>query len=527
MGEVQDLITIYVSADESVEAQAEAFERIAAVVAANSMHDLIELLEEKLVSVEDRIRNRATTLLSELFGTMDLQLHGSVLHLFTVFFSHRLSDYPSVVPSLQALTILVSRHAPNFEPKYADAVDIFQTVFRSLQVPAYAQTVRYKVYLLFKVLLSEDALSSTLKPYGTEILEGIVNSMDEEKDPRCLLEVFRVLHLAMRRFHGHLTNRTLVTSTTESEQEDEHDGGMKLKADSSQMMLLSVRVFEAVNCYFPITFNPPPNDPFGITSEMLITSLEDCLCSAYGAHSGNSISAKRKHHSAELEHDVSDPNAIVRLAVPFLLDQLKANNNDDLPIARVHALRALVRIVRTNPASYGVFGLLPAPTGVSGELTRSVFGDKTTSPVGKMSAQDRALMDMVGDAEDYTDMYVQDAVARESYSDAVETPWTPAPQKEHLVRTLSTLSERLYALLTDPAQSAGPSHHGSEEDEVRTPELRVHGLTLLGAITTAMIADGRLQLRTDCSCSCYAVLLCGSLVASTVCTLTKCCVVIG
>jgi hypothetical protein len=490
MGEVQDLITIYVSADESVEAQAEAFERIAAFVAANSMHDLIELLEGKLVSVEDRIRNRATTLLSELFGTMDLQLHGSVLHLFTVFFSHRLSDYPSVVPSLQALTILVSRHAPNFEPKYADAVDIFQTVFRSLQVPAYAQTVRYKVYLLFKALLSEDDLSFTLEPHGTEILEGIVNSMDEEKDPRCLLEVFRVLHLAMRRFHGHLTKRTLVTSTTESEQEDEHDGGMKLKADSSQMMLLSVRVFEAVNCYFPITFNPPPNDPFGITSEMLITSLEDCLCSAYGAHSGNSISAKRKHHSDELEHDGSDPNAIVRLAVPFLLDQLKANNNDDLPIARVHALRAIVRIVRTNPASYGVFGLLPAPTGESGELTRSVFGEKTTSPVGKMSAEDRALMDMVGDAEDYTDMYIQDAEARESSSAAMETPWTLAPQKDHLVRTLSTLSERLYALLTDPAQSAGPSNHGSEEEEVHTPELRVHGLTLLGAITTAMTADG-------------------------------------
>jgi len=30
-------------------------------------------------------------------------------------------------------------------------------------------------------------------------------------------------------------------------------------------------------CYFPITFRPPPDDPYGITSEHLKIGLRDCL----------------------------------------------------------------------------------------------------------------------------------------------------------------------------------------------------------------------------------------------------------
>lgn len=36
-------------------------------------------------------------------------------------------------------------------------------------------------------------------------------------------------------------------------------------------------VFDAVFCYFPITFRPPPNDPYGITAQDLKIRLKDCI----------------------------------------------------------------------------------------------------------------------------------------------------------------------------------------------------------------------------------------------------------
>jgi DNA repair/transcription protein MET18/MMS19 len=36
-------------------------------------------------------------------------------------------------------------------------------------------------------------------------------------------------------------------------------------------------LFQACACYFPITFKPPPNDPYGVTQEGLILGLRRCL----------------------------------------------------------------------------------------------------------------------------------------------------------------------------------------------------------------------------------------------------------
>lgn len=33
------------------------------------------------------------------------------------------------------------------------------------------------------------------------------------------------------------------------------------------------------SCYFPITFNPPPDDPHGITKEGLVGGLRECMAS--------------------------------------------------------------------------------------------------------------------------------------------------------------------------------------------------------------------------------------------------------
>ena len=39
-------------------------------------------------------------------------------------------------------------------------------------------------------------------------------------------------------------------------------------------------MFDSVFCYFPITFRPPPNDPYGITAADLKARLRDCIAAS-------------------------------------------------------------------------------------------------------------------------------------------------------------------------------------------------------------------------------------------------------
>jgi len=325
MSLIVDHINAFVNPDESVDVQAAAFEHVANYVAENSMQDLIELLEEKLVGGEDRERNRATTLLADLFHHEKLTLHPSVLHLYVVFFCHRLSDYPSIVPSLHALTALVQLYGAEFEPKYCDALDMFQTIFRNIVVPTYAQTIRHKVLKLFRLLLANNDFVQALQPNAVDMLDGLISSTEEEKDPRCLLEVFSLMSVAFASFSTALTAEVVLTTTDDDGQESE------------RTMQLAARAFESLSCYFPITFSPPPNDPFGITPQALSSSLEDCLCNHYPTPShlrnegGASPSSKRKLDITDMDvvdeaSDGFDGNAMVRLSVGIEhINDLKAD----------------------------------------------------------------------------------------------------------------------------------------------------------------------------------------------------------
>ena len=39
-------------------------------------------------------------------------------------------------------------------------------------------------------------------------------------------------------------------------------------------------LFDSIFCYFPITFRPPPDDPYGITAQDLKSRLRDCIAAS-------------------------------------------------------------------------------------------------------------------------------------------------------------------------------------------------------------------------------------------------------
>jgi DNA repair/transcription protein MET18/MMS19 len=77
-----------------------------------------------------------------------------------------------------------------------------------------------------------------------ELIPQFIQAMDGEKDPRNLLIAFKIFKLMMR------------------------------VLDISKYI---EDLFELLWCYFPITFKPPPNDPYAITSEELKQHLRECI----------------------------------------------------------------------------------------------------------------------------------------------------------------------------------------------------------------------------------------------------------
>lgn len=107
------------------------------------------------------------------------------------------------------------------------------------------QTDRYAVTKLFDLLLAKyRAALLKIHEEDPNFMPGFIVYFDGEKDPRNLMVVFSILHVPMTEWD--------------------------VQANAQDL-------FEAVFNYFPITFKPPPDDPYGITAQDLKDRLRDCI----------------------------------------------------------------------------------------------------------------------------------------------------------------------------------------------------------------------------------------------------------
>ncbi|KAF2750912.1 MMS19 nucleotide excision repair protein-like protein [Sporormia fimetaria CBS 119925] len=109
------------------------------------------------------------------------------------------------------------------------------------------QSERYPVLRLIDTLMARyrDALRS-LHESSPDFLSRFILYFDGEKDPRNLMVVFSILRVPM----------------------------VEWNVGSDAQLL-----FDSVFNYFPITFRPPPDDPYGITAQDLKDRLRDCIAS--------------------------------------------------------------------------------------------------------------------------------------------------------------------------------------------------------------------------------------------------------
>lgn len=84
-----------------------------------------------------------------------------------------------------------------------------------------------------------------MKTLGPDFVYGVISSMDGERDPRNLLYLFTILTQFIKNIPlGHLIEE----------------------------------MYEVIACYYPIDFQPSPEDPAAVTRQELANALAPCLC---------------------------------------------------------------------------------------------------------------------------------------------------------------------------------------------------------------------------------------------------------
>src|SRR5947209_8777250 len=112
---VEICVKQYITVSNTMEMQQTALQQLLSYYNKNevSMLNLIQLLNIELISLDDKLRNRATMLLAEILTQTKCPITNSQqLNILINFFISRLADVPSLLPSLHALIALVQVHFP-------------------------------------------------------------------------------------------------------------------------------------------------------------------------------------------------------------------------------------------------------------------------------------------------------------------------------------------------------------------------------------------------------------------------------
>ncbi|KAJ4296208.1 hypothetical protein N0V90_006253 [Kalmusia sp. IMI 367209] len=207
---------------------------------------LIEELGEYFNSEDGAIRSKAMAYLAEVLGFVPQKvLSLQQRNLLCDFILSRTEDGDGIGSCAKGLLALEERGKWD----NGRVQDIMETLLANTSpLRQYKQqSERYPVLRLIDALLARyrDALR-TLHDSKPEFLSRFIAYFDGEKDPRNLMVVFSILNVPMTEWN--------------------------IGADAQDL-------FDAVFNYFPITFRPPPDDPYGITAQDLKDRLRECISS--------------------------------------------------------------------------------------------------------------------------------------------------------------------------------------------------------------------------------------------------------
>lgn len=208
--------------------------------------DLITSLEEYINKKDDAtIRAKSVGYLADtLENVAPRVLSGQERRLLADFILGRLEgDVEGIGASARALMALEERGKWDTETVQKVARTFLDHTNPLKQFKL--QTDRYAVTQLFDLLLARYRVAmKKVHEDDPHFMAAFISYFDGEKDPRNLMIVFSILHVPMTEWD--------------------------VQGNAQDL-------FDAVFNYFPITFKPPPDDPYGITAQDLKDRLRDCI----------------------------------------------------------------------------------------------------------------------------------------------------------------------------------------------------------------------------------------------------------
>ncbi|KAI0047844.1 ARM repeat-containing protein [Auriscalpium vulgare] len=200
---------------------------------------VVKALGEYLISEEGDLRNKGVDFLAAVLSKCPPQFFNrQSTKVLLGFFTSKLDDTETVIPALRGLLALTA--VPSLIE--ADAVEICTSVFAHVKMQALVQAQRFIVFSIFDSLIAKQR--DALRNMGDTFLSAYIALVDGEKDPRNLMVAFAIARVVAIEF----------------------DISRKVED-----------LFNITFCYFPITFRPPPDDPYGITADDLRNALRSCL----------------------------------------------------------------------------------------------------------------------------------------------------------------------------------------------------------------------------------------------------------
>ncbi|KAL8832121.1 MAG: hypothetical protein Q9191_000443 [Dirinaria sp. TL-2023a] len=201
--------------------------------------EVVQSLGEYINDEDATIRAKAVQFLSSVIGAVPSNLLTiQQVQVLCQFLCDRIED-GGAVGGLQKLSSLRRFNREMAKMTTRAMLEHFQ----DLQIRPQSQRLQI-LELLNNLMLQH---RQALKEMGDEFIVGVTDLVSGEKDPRNLMIIFSILKAVMVEWD--------ISSHAEP-------------------------MFDSVFCYFPITFRPPPDDPYGITAQDLKDRLRDCVAAS-------------------------------------------------------------------------------------------------------------------------------------------------------------------------------------------------------------------------------------------------------